>query len=233
MTKTKTPKILVLSITVILIGITSTISLSSATNHHEDTIPEWVQNVAFFWGQGEISESEFINALEFLADEGILRLPAAESAQAEEILRSLEDMQQRIEQVEATQTGERSSETKLDTAPTDSGLISNTGQPLSKIKTFDFVDGDVLRVSSTDPFLMTVCAHSPISAGHPLLWVRTGLPNDKVIINTELNKNQDCFTIGGEANDYYDVFSLENYNKPINGRISVQTTQSAFVSFVP
>ena len=36
------------------------------------TVPEWVKNIALWYGEGSISESEFITAIEFLIDQGIL-----------------------------------------------------------------------------------------------------------------------------------------------------------------
>jgi hypothetical protein len=103
MTKTKT-SILAMIIAIATIGLlTSTISFSNSADAQKETIPEWIQNVALFWGQGDISESEFVNALEFLGDEGILKLPTAESAEAQEISASIGELEQRLEQIEATQ----------------------------------------------------------------------------------------------------------------------------------
>lgn len=37
-------------------------------------VPEWVKGVAGFWAEGKISESEFLQAIEFLIREGIIKL---------------------------------------------------------------------------------------------------------------------------------------------------------------
>ena len=104
MTKKKT-SILALVITAATVGLLiNTISISNVANAQEGTIPEWIQNIALFWGQGDISESEFVNALEFLGDEGILSLPVAESAEAQEITRSLEDLEERIDKIETNKS---------------------------------------------------------------------------------------------------------------------------------
>ena len=36
------------------------------------TVPEWIKNTALWYGQGSISEAEFLNAIKFLVEEGIL-----------------------------------------------------------------------------------------------------------------------------------------------------------------
>lgn len=37
-------------------------------------IPDWVKNIALWYGQGSVSEDEFINAIKFLIDQGILKV---------------------------------------------------------------------------------------------------------------------------------------------------------------
>lgn len=113
--------------------LTSSLSLSNTAEAQSGKIPEWIQNIALFWGEGQISEAEFVNALEFLGDEGILRLPAAESAQAQEISDSIRELEQRIEQVESKQTTEPTRETTSDSLyPTTLSIC-----PSDKIRHFD------------------------------------------------------------------------------------------------
>lgn len=101
---------LVIATTTIAI-LASSLSFSNTAEAQSGKIPEWIQNIALFWGDGQISESEFVNALEFLGDEGILKLPAAESAEAQEISTSIRELEQRIEEVEAKQTSPESTTT--------------------------------------------------------------------------------------------------------------------------
>jgi len=89
----------------------SSLSLSNTAEAQSGKIPEWIQNIALFWGEDQISESEFVNALEFLGDEGILKLPAVESAEAQEISDSIRELEQRIEKVETKQTSPESATT--------------------------------------------------------------------------------------------------------------------------
>jgi plastocyanin len=37
-----------------------------------ESIPEWIKNNALWYGQGDISETEFLNAMKFLIEEGVL-----------------------------------------------------------------------------------------------------------------------------------------------------------------
>lgn len=39
-----------------------------------ESVPEWVKNNALWYGQGDISEAEFLNAIKFLVDNGIIVL---------------------------------------------------------------------------------------------------------------------------------------------------------------
>jgi len=45
---------------------------SSANIATAETIPEWVKNNALWYGQGDISETEFLNAIKFLIENNIL-----------------------------------------------------------------------------------------------------------------------------------------------------------------
>jgi len=44
----------------------------SANFANAETVPEWVKNNALWYGQGSISESEFLNAMKFLIEQGVL-----------------------------------------------------------------------------------------------------------------------------------------------------------------
>ena len=43
-------------------------------------IAEWIKNSASFWIQGHTSDDEFISAMQYLVNEGILTLPPTEKA---------------------------------------------------------------------------------------------------------------------------------------------------------
>ncbi len=46
----------------------------SMGNVYGDLVPEWVKNTAKWYGEGSISETEFLNAIKFLIEQGILQV---------------------------------------------------------------------------------------------------------------------------------------------------------------
>ncbi len=50
----------------------------SANEAIAESVPEWVKNNALWYGQGDISEAEFLNAIKFLIEEGIIVLDSEE-----------------------------------------------------------------------------------------------------------------------------------------------------------
>jgi hypothetical protein len=60
-----------------LIGIFG-ISIGVTASAEEDLIPSWIKNTAGFWVDGQISDSEFIKALQFLVEKEILIIPQKE-----------------------------------------------------------------------------------------------------------------------------------------------------------
>ena len=61
-------KIFSISILVIMLASVST-NFANAEN-----VPSWIKNNALWYGQGEISETEFLNSIKFLIENGILVL---------------------------------------------------------------------------------------------------------------------------------------------------------------
>ena len=52
------------------------IGLSLNVSAEEGLIPSWIKNIALMFGQDQISDSEFIGALQYLVKEGILVIPS-------------------------------------------------------------------------------------------------------------------------------------------------------------
>ena len=53
----------------------SILLISFSTNiAYADSVPEWVKNNALWYGQGIVSESEFLNAIKFLIENGVIVL---------------------------------------------------------------------------------------------------------------------------------------------------------------
>lgn len=65
-----------------------------------------IQNVAGFWANGQVSDDEFVNAITFLVEKGIMDLPNAISpAEAQTITNSLDEMNLRIEKIKQQTSG--------------------------------------------------------------------------------------------------------------------------------
>ncbi len=64
------------------IGITA---WSSTTFAEEVFLPNWVRDTALWWGEGKISDGDFINALQYLMNEKILKVPSPD-VNTEEII---------------------------------------------------------------------------------------------------------------------------------------------------
>ena len=60
------------------VTIFSIILVSFSGNHASaESIPEWVKNNALWYGQGDISETEFLNAIKFLIENDVLVIEPA------------------------------------------------------------------------------------------------------------------------------------------------------------
>ena len=62
--------LIIVSITVIGLILGASINVSA----EENRVPEWVKNTAAWWATDQISETEFLNAIEFLANKGIIKI---------------------------------------------------------------------------------------------------------------------------------------------------------------
>jgi len=59
----------------ILVTVFSILLVSVTANEAvAESVPEWIKNNALWYGQGDISEAEFLNAIKFLIEEGIIVL---------------------------------------------------------------------------------------------------------------------------------------------------------------
>ena len=54
---------------------------SSASSQTEQSVPAWVKNTAGWWADDLISETEFVNSLQYLIEVGIIVVPQAEKAE--------------------------------------------------------------------------------------------------------------------------------------------------------
>ena len=63
-------------ISISAVGITA---WSSTTFAEEALIPNWIRNTALWYGEGKINDGDFINALQWLMNEEILKIPSPDS----------------------------------------------------------------------------------------------------------------------------------------------------------
>ena len=80
--------VIIISI-VIVFGIG--IGLSLNVSAEEGLIPSWIKNTASFWVDGNIGDSEFLSALQFLVKEGILVIDQPTSSQSTSIQQEYDD----------------------------------------------------------------------------------------------------------------------------------------------
>src|SRR3970282_2584702 len=62
----------ILAILGIILGITI---LPIAASAQTDGIPNWIKNSAGWWSEGLISDSEFMDAIEYLIEKGTIQIP--------------------------------------------------------------------------------------------------------------------------------------------------------------
>lgn len=53
-----------------------------------NTIPSWIKQIAVFWGNDQISDAEFITALQYLINVGILSVPVSDVIQSDNFVNS-------------------------------------------------------------------------------------------------------------------------------------------------
>ena len=51
-------------------------------NTFAESVPEWVKNTAGWWATDQISETEFVNAVEFLVKENIIQVNVSQTSEA-------------------------------------------------------------------------------------------------------------------------------------------------------
>ncbi len=63
----------ILAILVIGVSITTVFSIQA---QEEYSIPSWIKNTALWWGQGDITDSDFVSAMKFLIEEKVIQISA-------------------------------------------------------------------------------------------------------------------------------------------------------------
>lgn len=68
------------------------IGLSINATAEESLIPAWIKNTARFWVDDQISDKEFLSALQYLVDKNILQIPAKEQSISQVTVASLGEL---------------------------------------------------------------------------------------------------------------------------------------------
>ena len=76
-------------IIIIAIAVVLLIPLSISAQSQYD-IPSWVKTNAVWWGEGQISDSEFISSLQFLINSGILKVTSSDSKDIVELEKKIQ-----------------------------------------------------------------------------------------------------------------------------------------------
>lgn len=71
------------NILVILVITISLVTVLSIEAQQDFKIPQWVKNNALWWGQGDISDADFISGMKFLIDQKILQVSTTEDDEFE------------------------------------------------------------------------------------------------------------------------------------------------------
>jgi len=70
--------IFILSISVVVLGLGLT-SISAQS----DNIPDWIKNTAGWWASGQIGDSDFLNSMQWLINEGLITIPQNQNDEIE------------------------------------------------------------------------------------------------------------------------------------------------------
>ena len=56
-----------------------------AASAQSDSVPSWIKNTAGWWANDQISETEFVNSMEYLIDSGIIQLSSQQNFDVTEL----------------------------------------------------------------------------------------------------------------------------------------------------
>ena len=77
---------------IIAIAVIFGIGLALSVSAEEGLIPTWIKSTASFWVEGDISDSEFITALQFLVKERILVIPSEQNEKTDVFQLSVKEL---------------------------------------------------------------------------------------------------------------------------------------------
>ncbi len=73
------------TLAIIAISISAITAFTLVASAEEGLIPSWIKTTAGFWVDNQVSDTEFIGALQFLITNRIIEVPSQDSSQVKEL----------------------------------------------------------------------------------------------------------------------------------------------------
>jgi len=93
----------------LIFGLMTVVTISTFTSlfvfAEDSVIPEWVKNNAKWWSEGQIAEADFISALQYLINQGIITIPITEVTAAKVSLSDSERAQSYVVHIKGERIG--------------------------------------------------------------------------------------------------------------------------------
>ena len=72
-------------IILLFVLVTGIVAFPLAASAQSDAIPSWIKNTAGWWADDQISETEFVNSIEYLIDSGIIQVSSQQGVDVSEL----------------------------------------------------------------------------------------------------------------------------------------------------
>ena len=78
-------KIMTRKTTLLFALVAGVVAFPLAASAQSDSVPAWIKNTAGWWADDQISETEFINSMEYLIDSGIIQISSQQNFDVTEL----------------------------------------------------------------------------------------------------------------------------------------------------
>jgi len=78
-------KIVTRKIILLFVLVTGIVAFPLAASAQSDAIPAWIKNTAGWWADDQISETEFVNSMEYLIGSGIIQISSQQNVDVTEL----------------------------------------------------------------------------------------------------------------------------------------------------
>ncbi len=103
-------KLAIITLSLVLIA-SITIGCSIKASAQESSIPSWIKNTARWWSQNQTSDSDFLTAIQYLIDQGmlhtsetqpnILNMSETQTQNSQQLLQKINDLQTRYDTLQS------------------------------------------------------------------------------------------------------------------------------------